>query len=107
MIADYILDLAEFDVSDVEEAVRQYRKSGAEFFPKPGVLDKLASTVRSQRHATTKPLKPEFGDTRALMWWTFPKTDWKAHWRECEVPSGQKVQDVRGGKFRDPQRGAL
>lgn len=89
-ITDYILDLAEFAVTDVEEAIRAYRRDEKQFtFPKPGLLYKLASLARRDRtqRATAKPIKPQFGDQRPIMWWTQSLWLWKPHWRETEIPN--------------------
>lgn len=106
-IADYILDLAEFEVSDVSQAAARYRVSpGAEYFPKPHVLHKLASEIRSDRLQGDKykPVKLEFGDSRPIKWWMQSKQLWKPHWRESEVPFGESIRDVIGGPLRSPIR---
>jgi hypothetical protein len=110
LIADYILDLAEFAICDVEEAARVYRKDPkSEFFPKPGVLCKLASDARKERNARSdrKPMKLEFGEARPLMWWTQPVQLWRSNWRESETPLGAMVKDTVGGRLRLPERVVL
>lgn len=106
-IADYILDLAEFAICDVEDAIRQYRRDAkSDYFPKPGALYKLAATARHERikFADMKPVRRQFSDSRPLCWWTRPKADWKPNWLETEVPAGERVRDVVGGAFREPDR---
>lgn len=105
VIADYILDLAEFSIRDVEDAVRAYRLDAkSEFFPKPGALYKLASLARRERQAKEnhRPVKAEFN--RPHLWWALPKVLWQSGWRENEVPYGEMVKEERGGTLRQPNR---
>jgi hypothetical protein len=110
MIADYVLDLAEFAICDVEDACKAYRKDPAsEFFPKPGQLFKLASVARRDRNAAEKFAEtrgriPEEKDQRPILWWMQSTKCWPRHWRESEVPSGQLIRDEPDAAWRDPER---
>lgn len=98
VIADYVQDLSEFAVCDIEDAIRQYRRDPlAEFFPKPGRLCELCSGARSDRIArenckpgsAPKNLVPEFGESRPIRWWDHPKQLWRPHWKESEIPMAE------------------
>lgn len=62
----YIEDLSEFPLASLEAACREYRRGDVEFFPKPGILRKLAGIHRAPyvgalaraRMASRQPLRP-------------------------------------------------
>lgn len=93
LIGDYCHDLQEFEVADVLEAVRLYRRDPAsKFFPPVGTLRKLAVLSAKDRRERFEaeqrgPLKPECGDSRPNMWWCQRRALWKPHWRESEIPT--------------------
>ena len=109
VIADYVLDLAEFAVCDIESAISCYRKDPtSEFFPKPGRLCELCSDARGNRIAreNTKPgkpekgLVPEFKESRPLRWWQQPRKMWDATWKETDIPFSEiKLYQLREEKI--------
>lgn len=103
VMADYVSDLAEFTVFDVETAIREFRRDKkSEFFPKPGVLYNLSCVARRERieREDYRRNKPEFRASRPHLWWMLPKEVWRQEWRESEVPAGEFIKDVRGGNLR-------
>lgn len=104
LILDYLDDLADFPLHVTEKAIRAYRcDPGSEFFPKLGRLIELAKRAERDAEAPSKPL-PALRESRSIRWWSQCKLLWKPHWRESEVPMGEKVRDVPGGPMRDPER---
>ena len=91
IIADMLDDLAEFAFVDIEHAVKAHRQNPkARFFPTPGELRLLAQQSAADRTTASKhrqSFKPEYGECRPIMWWTFPSRFWKPHWRESEIPA--------------------
>lgn len=89
LFADFVEDLTEFTVEEIETACRLYRQDGTkQFFPKPGELRSVALKERSDRIAIERlgpPIK-NF-DSRPIMWWMRRREAWKPHWRESEIPA--------------------
>lgn len=108
LIADYLLDLAEFEPSDVETAISNYRRMpAAEYFPKPGILFRLSDGARTMRQAREKPTQAVRSQTRTsrpIMWWLLPRKVWKPEWREQDAPDGSMVRDIETDKFRRAYR---
>lgn len=105
IIRGYIEDLMEFEVSDVEEAIREYRRGkDAKFWPAVGELIALAKVERRERLARAaakrRPIPSKY---RPILWWGLPKSLWQPHWRETEVPMGEKIRDRTGEPMRDPE----
>lgn len=96
LIRDYVEDLAEFSVSSLDEAVREYRRDAkSKFFPPVGRLRELAiaadkRNAEALRYAHQRPLPKE---TRPLMWWNLPF--WRDHWHESEIPDEHRKEWAR------------
>lgn len=100
LISDYLEDLAEFTIEQLQRAVVDYRRDGKnKFFPKIGELRDLISPPReTQWHPpgyTGRKAMLEFGDPRPLCWEMRPRRLWAKHWR---------VEDL--DLARDPDRKA-
>ena len=97
LLADYLEDLALFGVREVEIACRSWRQDTKnKRFPRAA---ELIQRIRDYRAPKSDNKKPAFGG-RPILWWMQPKEIWPLHWRETEVPMGEMVKDVRGGKPR-------
>jgi len=109
LIRDYLHDLAEFDLRDVDAGVTAYRRDPkSKFFPTVGqlrerILEAQKDRLASARMGTAKA-RPQFGDSRPIMWWALPKNLWQPHWSESDVPFDMRVKDAPGGKWRWPHR---
>lgn len=107
LVADFVEDLIEFPLAEIEIAILEYRRGAEnEFFPKPGKLRKIIIGNRSHR-AQLERLGDGAGkrDTRPCRWWGINRRLWKPHWRESDVPEGEMVRDQATGKWRQPERG--
>lgn len=99
---DYITDLSEFAVVEIDSAFLAYRQDPqSKGFPKPGRLRELAGRARADRIAVNQP---RIVGARPFLWWTKPKRLWKESWHESEVPHGEKIRDMPGDSLRDPVR---
>lgn len=89
MIRDYVEDLEEFSVVEVEAAARDYRRNPKnEFFPRSGQLRDLIYAVRKDRADVERYPRRAPQESRPIMWWmTHP---WKPHWRESEIPEDDR-----------------
>jgi hypothetical protein len=103
MIEDFAIDLADFAVPDIEEAIRCYRQNGRnKYFPTSGQLRDLAKEIRKDRqdiqaHGSSSFDRrgQEFGETRPSMWWLLRREWWKPHWTENQIPEKEKPDYFR------------
>lgn len=90
LIKDFLEDLAEFRVAEIENAILAYRRNAEnQFFPKPAQLRELIYADRKEerertRYAGKAPL------TRPLQWWLQPRALWRPDWRDSEIPKGER-----------------
>jgi len=42
--------------------------------------------------ACTWEPKPPMHDSRPIMWWLLPKPLWKSHWKESDIPKGERAR---------------
>lgn len=93
MALDFIEDLEEFAIPEIEAAIREYRRNPKnKYFPTPGQLRELA--IAEMRHRNLQQsrgdgLKPQFGDSRPIRWWYRPREKWNASWREADIPQDE------------------
>ena len=110
LIRDYLSDLEEFDLRDVEAGITAYRRDPkAKFFPTVGQLRERVLEAQKDRlvaasYGNAAKATPQFGESRPTRWWQIPKTLWREGWRESEVPWDEKIRDVSGGEYRWPTR---
>ena len=118
MIADYVADLLEFSVADIEAALREHRHdSKAKFFPQIGELRERCLKVKRNRQIASEAatagerLARRFQKAngyplpaRPILWWMIPRDQWPQNWREEEVPMSEKIRETRNGAFRLPER---
>lgn len=91
LFADFVEDLAQFSEHEVETSCRLYRQNGAnQFFPKPGQLRDIAMKQRKEDATMARIGTRPLPESRPLFWWALPRTIWKAHWLESEVPHGER-----------------
>lgn len=110
VLLDFVQDLREFDLSDIEAAVKAYRQDPtSKKFPTPGQLRELAQEAQSDRRARANATTSSHGGTarpaqgdRPNLWWMQPREHWPIFWSERDVPMGEKVK--HHGKWRDPER---
>ena len=90
IIADMLDDLAEFAFVDIEHAVKAHRQNPkSRFFPTPGELRLLAQQSAADRTTASKPrqsFKPEYGESRPILWWFIPRRFWRQTWLVSEIP---------------------
>lgn len=106
MALDFIEDLSQYPVCEVEAAFAAYRRNPENrFFPTPGmirgIIDAARADIARMSRISDKPLP---ADPRPTMWWAQPRQLWKAAWRESEVPAGEVIRDESGGALREPDR---
>lgn len=111
MISDMVGDLADLAVCDIEKAIEAYRKTAFPMgkfkpFPDSGTLRKLAADELKRRAelGMRGRKRTEWDPPRANMWWVQDRPLWQPHWRETEVPAGEKVRDQATNQWRDPER---
>lgn len=106
MLADYAADLGSCDLTEIEIAIAEYRRTPVtpgrlKVFPGSDILLALVLAHRKHRADLEKlgpPIK-EF-DSRPICWWMQPKTLWQPHWRESEVPAGEFIRETSDGARR-------
>ena len=88
MTANFVEDLIEFPVAEIEVAIAGYRRDGKnKFFPTPGALREIILEARKDRAQDAKvSAKPMPAEVRPVMWWTKPPYLWALNWRESEIP---------------------
>jgi len=104
---DFIEDLARYRIPEIQAAFAEYRRApDSRGFPRPGAIIALIQKSQADRRTSSiqEGLQPEFGESRPSMWWAQPKSMWRSHWRESDVPSGEKIRDEPRGVLRDPAR---
>lgn len=84
LIEDYLHDLMEFDLEEVEFAIATYRTSDERFFPRSGQLRKIIATRAAERAATARICDRPLPDSRPHFWWL--QDHWKPSWKESEIP---------------------
>lgn len=94
MTRDFIEDLEEFPITDIENAFRDYRRDpNNKFFPTPGMIRGIALKARKDRAELNRynnDLRPLWSDSRPCRWWDRPKRYWRAEWRESEIPADDR-----------------
>lgn len=105
MALDFVNDLAEFGMVEIESAIIAYRQDPkAKGFPTPGKLRELATRARAERRmaATPRPAG-QTQESRPLRWWYRPRAMWKSHWREDQIPRDEiMMYQIWRGKM-DPE----
>jgi hypothetical protein len=109
MVLDFIEDLADYTLAEIETAIREYRRDTENrFFPRTADILEICHENRKHRahvlgcdHVSREP---EFGESRPIRWWSQRRSFWKPHWREAEVPAGEKCRDAISNDFREPVR---
>lgn len=96
MILDFIEDLSDYTVAEIEIAVRDYRRNPEnKFFPKTADLRETCTANRKERASAVggggPKLVPQFGESRPMRWWDKPKQLWRSHWREEEIPEAEQA----------------
>lgn len=89
LMADFVQDLEEFPVPEIEVAIQTYRRDPkSKFFPTPGVLRGIILEGRKER-AELDNLGPAIRnfDSRPIMWWMQPRNLWRDHWLEDDIPA--------------------
>ena|GEM_PF-3768061 len=112
VLLDFIEDLADFDISDIEAAVKTYRQNPVnKKFPSPGQLRELAIVAQRERraraeHQSSTPRSVQF--ERPNLWWMIPREHWSrfGNWMESEVPWGEKIRHNGVWRFADDGRHA-
>lgn len=94
MTHDFIEDLEEFAMSDVENAFRDYRRNAEnKFFPTTGAIRAIVLKAVKDRALSARfneNLRPLWPDSRPCRWWDHPKSRWKASWLESEIPEDER-----------------
>jgi len=105
LISDMVHDLVEFDVPEVELAIREYRQDAHNrFFPTSGALRAPILAGRKERAEAEKiSRKPLPNDTRPIMWWCLPEVLWKPHWHESDIP----IDHVKAYQMRKDRKAAV
>lgn len=96
MIEDFVSDLMEFPLPEIDMALQEYRRNGKnKYFPTPGSIREIILHGRAERAAIEKigPAIKNY-DSRPIMWWMQPKEMWRDHWLESDIP-----EDTRAGYF--------
>lgn len=106
---DYTDDLAGCTIAEIEVAIREYRlrpKIPGRMKPFPGSDDllEIVQANRKHRREVENMGRPVRQESRPIWWWAQSRKLWQAHWRESEVPLGERVQDEKTGKLREPVR---
>lgn len=94
MVADFVQDLEDFPIPEIDQALQAYRRDPAsKFFPTPGAIRAIILDGRKERAALERR-GPSLGkvESRPLMWWTQSKRFWKPHWREEDIPRDHQAQ---------------
>jgi hypothetical protein len=98
MITDMVRDLAGLDIRDLERGIAVYRQTPFPLgkfkpFPDSGTLIRLANVERNHRVEIEgkQAVKPQFGESRPIMWWMQPPYLWRSHWREADIPESQRA----------------
>lgn len=109
MVLDFIEDLADYTVAEIETAIREYRQDiENRFFPRTADILEICRGNRNHRASVLgcgRPYRePEFADSRPIRWWSQRRAFWKPNWRESEVPVGEKCRDASTNEFREPIR---
>lgn len=90
LVEDYVQDLAEFAICDVEAAIRDYRqqptKGKAKYFPDSSQLRDLASANAKHREEMARPVRKPMHEGRPTGWYLRKRETWEPHWREDEIP---------------------
>lgn len=102
---DFITDLAEFKIEEIQAAIQTYRRDPSRTkMPTSGQLRSLALKERADAIAAAQPkVRAEFPG-RPMRWWLQSKNCWQPHWLESEVPRGEKIKDKFGAPLREPVR---
>jgi len=101
LIATLVSDLEEFDLAEIDMAIKLYRRDPAnEFFPKPAALRAIVLNGRKERAALDRVGPKITPVNRPLMWWHRPKSRWNIGWIEADVPAGELVRDTEGSPLR-------
>lgn len=91
LIQDYVHDLADFAVCDVEAAIRDYRqqptKGKAKYFPDSAQLRELATENAKHRSKMSAPERKPYHQSRPNAWYLRPRAQWESHWHEDEIPA--------------------
>ena len=96
LIEDLVNDIVHCTIYDIEKAIQSHRRDPrARFFPTSGqILGQIEKArkdaVEAQRVRETPKVKPEFGDSRPIMWWLQRKRFWKPHWRVEDIPERER-----------------
>ncbi len=105
LIADYCADLSACRVDEIEVACREYRLNPKnQFFPKSAQLREIIFANRKHREELDKLGAPVKVDSRPIRWWSQSRKFWQPHWREADVPAGEKIKDPVTGAWREPER---
>lgn len=94
MIGDFVADLEEFPVAEIEVALQIYRRdSKNKFFPTPGAVREIILTGRRERAALAKSSdrKKPMVESRPILWWTQPPYLWQPTWREADIPEADQL----------------
>lgn len=99
LIRDMVEDLSAYGVSEIDQAIKDYRRNGLNrFFPTSGQLLAPILERRKELHQDAKiSSKPLPNESRPLMWWMLPRKLWKQNWREADAPDDAWVYDLRTG----------
>lgn len=98
---DFINDLAEFTITEIQSAFTNYRQDAKrKRFATPGEIRELCYQERKDRRDASRP--PTRLPSRPSMWWTRCKLRWEPGWHESEVPFGNKIRDTPDSPWRYP-----
>lgn len=91
-------DLASYGVSEVDTAIKAYRRDGNNrFFPTSGQIIAILDEWRKEARQTSRISDKTLAESRPLMWWMLPRKLWKPNWREADAPDDAWVYDLRTG----------
>lgn len=93
MIEDFVSDICEFPVPEIECALQEYRRNGKnKFYPTPGAIREIILEGRKERAAMDKIGDPVRNfDSRPFLWWLLPRPLWRPQWREDDIPGEHRA----------------